>query len=131
MHLFGQGCPECGYSDHLGRYSDLFFERHPEAKKVPATLYVLRMRRGKESFIKVGITTTSVIQRIRNGNTGYRTSVLKQKSLSLYDAFLVEQKVLDIFKNDGYYPQEEFGGRTECLNPICLPGVLELVNRKI
>ena len=45
----------------------------------------------------------------------YKYDVLLSKKIDLGDAYEIEQSVINKFKkNFHYYPQKEFGGRTEC-----------------
>lgn len=128
MHRFGQGCPSCAYHNHKGRYSNLFFDRHSNKKDIPAIIYVWEMSNDTEHFIKVGITTTSVEQRIRNNKSQtYKINAKFQQALSLYDAFILEQKILDSFIQFAYVPGEQFHGRTECLLPSCYHDIINYI----
>lgn len=132
MHRSGQGCPSCGYLNHHGRYSDLFFERHPNKKADHATIYVWEVVSATERFIKVGITTTSVIDRIRNNKTkAYTISILFQHDLSLYDAFCLERATLDKYAQYEYTPVLPMQGRTECLHITCAPAVITTLTEKV
>ncbi len=128
MHRSGQGCPSCAYTNHKGRYSELFFNRLPDKKDSPAIIYVWEMFNDSEHFIKVGITTTSVNQRIRNNKSKtYKITEKFQQMLPLYDAFMLEQKILDSFKQFAYTPGEQFQGRTECLLPSCYHDIITTI----
>lgn len=132
MHRAGQGCPSCGYVNHHGRYSELFFERYPSKKIEPATIYVWEVVSNNERFIKVGITTTSVLQRIRNNKTkSYTISILFQRDLPLYDAFCVEQIMLDKYAQFKYSPLLPIQGRTECLHAECASDLIILLTEKV
>lgn len=128
MHRRGQGCPGCAYDEHKGRYSRTFFDRHPELKDTPAFLYVLQFTSDDEQFVKVGVTSTTVEQRVRNTRTtAYTISILLQLPLTLYEAFVIEQSVLDLLRHSKYTPKEKFHGQTECLNAVCYEDIQKLI----
>ena len=132
MHRSGQGCPSCGYSNHHGRYSELFFERYPNKKDARATIYVWEVVSGTERVIKVGITTTSVVDRIRNNKTkAYTISILFQHDVSLFAAFCLEQAVLDKYAQYKYTPMLPMQGRTECLHTACAHAVITTLTEKV
>lgn len=132
MHRWGQGCPGCSYTNHRGRYSDVFFHNHPDQKTVPASVYVLEVTSSHEHFIKVGITTTSVNQRIRNTRTTtYNIRTLFEQELPLFVAFELEQKLLAEFKQFVYTPGEHFPGNTECLLPTCYTNLITTIKENI
>lgn len=128
MHKSGQGCPLCGYANHKGRYSSYYFDNHPTQRATPATLYVIECSNDFEHFIKVGITTTSVANRIRNnGIIKYSVRILSEYSLNLYDAFSIEQTILDRCRDFAYTPGEYFQGKTECLHPSCYGQIIKTI----
>lgn len=128
MHKSGQGCPSCAYEDHKGRYSSTFFKRYPELTTAPAFVYVLKFTNDTEQFLKIGITSTTVEQRVRNTRTqNYMISILVQYPLSLYDAFIIEQRVLDLMHTNRYTPREKFHGQTECLNIECYEDIIKII----
>lgn len=129
MHKSGQGCPQCGYANHKGRYSEEYFERRPTMKDHPATVYVLQYFNELEHFIKVGITTTSVESRIRNGGkVNYTITKLAEKPCSLLIAFRTEQYLLDLCAGYKYTPSQHISGRSECLLPAAANTILTIIN---
>lgn len=129
MHKSGQGCPQCGYTNHKGRYSEEYFDRHPDMKNHPAKLYALQYSNEFEHFIKIGITTTSVDDRIRNsGKVDYTITKLGEKSCPLLEAFRTEQQLLDIHSEHKYNPSQRISGRTECLLPCVAASILTIIN---
>lgn len=129
MHKSGQGCPHCGYTNHKGRYSEEYFARHPNMKDTPARLYVLQYVNEFEHFIKIGITTTSVVDRIRNGGrVDYTITTLGERSYPLLTAFRLEQQLLDIHAEHKYNPSQNISGSTECLLPSAAASILTIIN---
>jgi hypothetical protein len=123
-HLQGHGCKECADDRKRqlakGGYSEEFFQLHPEMKHRPAILYLVEFSRPGESFLKIGITRTSVASRLKSGYRKYFWRILVSKPFPLYQAFGLEQKVLQKFKSYQVYPkQDTFVGKTECLSPSC------------
>ena len=93
-HLSG-GCRLCADEDLKGRYTYTYFLRHPEEKEKPALLYYVELAALEKSFLKVGITTTSLKTRF-GVFVGYSNSVreLASRETTLFEAFEAEQKLL-------------------------------------
>ena len=107
-HAQGTGCPDC---NSIGAYSESYFEKHPEKKNVPATLYCRKFvhKQTGETFFKVGITTCK-----RFFPSTYQTILIAKKHLTLHEA-LQEQDLIEKFKHYQYIP-DKFPGRTECFS---------------
>jgi hypothetical protein len=118
-HINGkQGCPICGHAKKggTGGYTEQLFENNPEKKKDPAILYIIRIIDGNNHYIKVGITTRSVAVRFaRTDHKDMVIIIINEKYLPLYEAFLLEQKILTEHKDQQYWPTKRFGGFTECI----------------
>jgi len=128
-HLRGHGCQGCANDRKRllakGGYSDEFFALNPEMRERPAILYVIKFVNGEESFIKIGITRTSLKSRLKSGYRKYSWRKIASKSLCLYDAFRLEQKVLKRFRELQVFPKQEgFVGKTECLKSSGLNDLL-------
>lgn len=112
-HLEGYGCSKCGdkkHGDYRPWFIKTYFERFPDKKNVPATLYLLYNK--EENFFKVGITTKqSVFDRIRY--MGYKFEIVDYITDTMYNVALAEQKILQTSKR--YKPKRRFGGWSECL----------------
>ena len=124
-HLQGHGCPGCANDRKKllakGGYSTEFFLLHPEMAQRPATLYLVEFAKPGESFLKIGITRTSVQSRLKSGYRKYSWRILASKALPLYEAFQLEQKLLTEFKAFQVFPrQDNFVGKTECLLRSCI-----------
>lgn len=86
--------------------------------KLPQHYTLLNVLTNSNFFIKVGITTPSVAARIRNNGTiNYDIQGLNEHALDLYDAFALEQTILDMYHSFVYNPGEYFQRKTECLPP--------------
>lgn len=128
MHKLGQGCPLCAHDGHKGRYSEVFFERRPNLSSTPAFLYILGVSDATEHFIKVGITATTVEQRIRNMHAPeYSVALLEKYQLPLESAFKLEQIILDRLHKHRYTPSKSFHGQTECLDAECQESVIKII----
>ena len=128
-HLRGHACPHCANERKRllakGGYSMEFFILHPEMKDRRAVLYVVEFYRAGESFLKVGITRTNVINRLKSGYRKYSRRLIASRELSLYEAYCLEQKVLTAFKDFQVFPKQNlFVGKTECLSYSCIDALL-------
>lgn len=104
-HLSGQGCPQCkmehNIENHIwpGGYTERLFESNPHLKNKDAYLYYLNINNGQ--YYKVGITVLSILRRINSLKSlgkkfGYGLNIVPVATLktSLYDAYILEQKIL-------------------------------------
>jgi hypothetical protein len=124
-HLRSHGCPGCANDRKKllakGGYSEEFFALHPDMIQHPATMYLIEFWRMGESFLKIGITRTSTKSRFKSGYRKYSWWLLASRSLPLYEAFLLEQKLLSRFRAFQVFPRQNgFVGKTECLSPACV-----------
>lgn len=95
MHVAGNGCPECARLKNPGRYCYSYFEKNPNERERPSILYFVRF----EEFYKIGITINTVAERFK-GSGPYE--VMCEVKTNLFDAFSVEQMVLEKYKKWGY-----------------------------
>lgn len=109
------GCPHCGSG---GAYSEWYFENNPEMKKTNGVIYIVEMSNNDEVFLKIGITEKNANKRFASPskNGGYKTRIILQRDMNMYDAWKLEQKILSEFKDNKYIPLRYFPGHTECLN---------------
>lgn len=124
-HLKG-GCRKCADDELPGAYSTKVLTRDPALAGRTATLYYLLFASETgERFYKIGITLTSIKQRFAGyGSAGYQYTVLREKRLSLLEAFEAEQAIVDAHvKTHQYSPVRgnregaiRFGGRKECFS---------------
>lgn len=103
-----------------GRYTQKYFERFPERKNYNAKLYYIKFSYKKQSFYKVGITTTSISERFSLlSKAGIRLDVLGELETTLYNTFILEFKLQrehgDTFR---YSPQfQNFTARALRISP--------------
>ena len=114
-HLNGQGCPKC-ISDYkvgsLKWWCDICNNKE-------GIFYILKCYNNNESFIKIGITCTSVKNRYRKSRLmPYNYEILYEfKSFDLKVLYLEEANLKKNYKNLLYSPKISFGGsKTECFN---------------
>ena len=126
-NLFGkkQGCPRCGKS---GRYTESWFTSAPGRKQLPGKIYLMELTNGNETFLKVGITKRDIRSRFTTSVPYHKTTLLDLNT-TLYDAFLLEQKILREFKR--YQPQQRFGGSRECFPVQYKNQIQRLINEAI
>jgi len=135
-HLQGHGCKSCADDQKRllakGGYSEEFFRLHPEMKQHSGFFYVVEFNRQDESFLKVGITKTSVKNRFKSGYRKYHLRVAVTKKLALYAAFQLEQAVLEAFRPrfQKFPRQHQFTGKTECLAISSLADVMSWLKEK-
>ena len=101
-----------------GQYNQKFFERNPAEKGQPAVLYFVNITHAASGqlFSKIGITARTVGGRLAKAS-GYSYEEITSKETTLYDAWLLEQMILEDYADSGIVWQEiDFGGRTECFN---------------
>lgn len=66
-----------------------------------------------EQFLKVGITKRNIHSRFAT-RIPYKTKLVKEYSMLLYDAWQIEESIKQTFKIKQYVPMQHFGGSTEC-----------------
>lgn len=114
-------CIKCAKQSAKGIYSNKkILERNKvEYKNTPSELYILKLKKEKEIFFKIGVTKQNITA--RSGQMGvYKSTVIKTIKTNLYDAAIKEQELLENFKEYQYIPEHKFGGYTECfsINPL-------------
>lgn len=126
-HLKGHGCAAC---NHVGRYTEKYFQEYPNKKVIPATLYLVEMQGNAEKFLKIGITTKIISKRFEKLK-GYEIKTVASYSLSLYDAFTVEQRILSKLSDFKYTPKNPFGGSFECFDSVHAHSILSAISSEI
>ena len=108
------GCPHCGSG---GTYSEWYF-KDENTRNEQGILYLVELSNETECFLKVGITTKNANKRFASPskNGGYKCRIILQRDMPIYEAWLIEQKILKEFQNDKYNPQIYFSGYTECIS---------------
>ena len=105
-----------------GIYNDKYFENNPEERDVEAVLYcVVLVNRNTDNreCLKIGIakgrTWKDVLKRSR-GFGPYEARIQKVVSGGLEEMYHLEQYLHEKWAHEKYYPEEKFGGHTECFN---------------
>lgn len=114
-HLNGTGCPHCAKMNRQGGFSEEYFLVNPQRKYVKGLLYVVRLYDETEDFVKVGITTQTVHKRFSGNRSVYACDVIHEETMTIYDAFCTEQRLLTHFAPLRYIPRFRFAGWTECV----------------
>ena len=113
-HLEGYGCQKCAdlkHGDYRPWFIKTYFERYPEKRDIPATLYLLYNK--EENFYKIGITTKdNVEERVKYINH-YTFDIVDKVSNTMYNIAIAEQEILKV--STKYKPKKRFGGYTECI----------------
>ena len=113
-HLEGYGCQKCGdlkHGDYRPWFVKTYFDRFPEKKNIPATLYLLHNK--EEDFYKVGITTKENIEDRIKYMSHYTFDIIDKISDSMYNIAIAEQEILA--DAEKYKPKKRFGGYSECI----------------
>ncbi len=114
-HLYNKsGCPMC--ADHT-KYSYKYFERYPQNKTLKGILYIAEISNNDEKFIKIGITKHKNFYK-RYEQEGYidkyDVKLIDKFSMCLFEAYNLEQQILEEYKPHKYSPKHNFSGKTEC-----------------
>lgn len=127
-HLRGHGCRKC---NNMGRYTEGWFCDNPDKCDMDSILYVVQLTNDNETFYKIGITSRSIDARF-DRNIGYDVQKIASYNLRLYDAFKLEQKILnDIVYCNRWIPKQSFGGERECFGKDQLSTVLSVISSEI
>jgi hypothetical protein len=112
-HLKGIGCPECGREIiSIGSTIEDYIK---SGEQRLASIYLILAKRSQEEFLKIGITTKTLAHRFAPSAFPYEFETVVCEEVDIAEAYLLEQGVLEKFKkNFHYWPQLDFGGRTEC-----------------
>lgn len=128
-HRTGCGCPHCSYQDKQGGITATYFINNPERKYDSAILYLIKIIESDKQVIKIGITTRTITQRYKDENIIYM--MLKEYVTTLYDAYTIEQSVLEQFANKKVIPKTRFGGWTECFPSSMLQEIKTYINSQL
>lgn len=113
-HLEGYGCQKCGdlkHGDYRPWFVKTYFDRFPEKKTIPATLYLLYNK--EEDFYKVGITTKENVEDRIKYISHYTFDIIDKVSDIMYNIAVAEQEILKV--STKYKPKKRFGGYSECI----------------
>lgn len=112
-----RNCPKCANSlkgNKKGKYSYDYFNIHKNDKLKKGCIYLFKIVGNNEIFLKVGISSKDANFRTpRIKNKGYDLILLIEKEMNLFDAFELEQNIINEFNK--YIPKLNFSGHTECI----------------
>lgn len=100
-------CPDCSNKNLKGLYSQDYFEKHPKEKLKDAYIYFIYLE--EHDVYKIGITI-DLNNRLRKLP---KNKIIKLINTNLYNAFAVEQEVLNKYKLE---ISNYFQGHTECIS---------------
>jgi len=107
----GYGCIRC---NKLGGYDYNRLNTDPLLGDTPGFIYLVQLVQHDDTFVKVGITKNLTSR--MGSYTKFNGTLLASAPLTLFDAFKLEQNILNMHSSDQYHPIEKFNGYTECLN---------------
>lgn len=114
FHLQSNGCPKCAFNKIKGGYNITNAEINKEKwLHIDSIVYLIDLKKDKESFLKVGITTNQDV-RYRFYTIPYEIKILKLLYTNLYDAVYIENNILTNLTDYVYLPKINFKGYTEC-----------------
>jgi len=126
-HLNGkQGCNQCSILNYKlpGGYTKNTIIKFKDIKSILYIAnifieYIANIFNEYESFYKIGVTITSINERLKKlKDIGYTFKALLQCELYLPKAFYIEQLSLTQYSKYKYFPKYTFSGHTECLSII-------------
>lgn len=115
-HYSGCGCPRCNVAS--GGYSLTYFENNPNKKNTNAVFYIIEMEGNGEKFFKIGITKNNIKTRYKTEKTYKVTKIIQETKMSLFDAFMFEQDMIQNLRQNRYWPKTHFNGWTECFSSV-------------
>lgn len=119
-HLRGRGCNICnsiggGYT--LTNFINICNNNPNSDPKV----YVIRCFNDNEEFIKIGLTSGTVIKRFQCSPIPYKYEILEEIKGSPKFVYDLEHSIHNKYKEFKYKPLLRFGGETECYNTSIYP----------
>lgn len=120
--LNGQICPKCSYKESTTNFHTL------KDRRKNSILYIIECYNDEERFIKVGVTSTSLKSRFKDGyDMPYKYEILREFRYANIDApYSVEVELLKFTKSVKYCPKIYFSGHTEARNILIKQPLLEL-----
>lgn len=112
----GNGCWDCNRGHGNGGYNITRAERHKEEwLNRPSLVYIIKMKKNDEEFIKIGITSATVDYRFRNKSKfPYNVETISEIKSNLYDSIHLESHLHELCSAFSYTPTIKFDGYTEC-----------------
>lgn len=128
-HLKGCGCPKCGLEGNFNyNMKDSLKE---ENKDKPLDFYIVKLSRGEECFLKVGISKEVKKRHINiKTKSSYNVENMFTFSCTVKEGTIIESKVLKHFRySHRYNPHITFPGYKECLLLGCQDDIVKEVGK--
>lgn len=116
------GCPVCNFNIVSNNIYSKAIKQGIHYDDYPCKLYVVELFNSEESFIKVGVTTNTVISRFKD--CPYTVRSIDEKELTLTKALEFEKILKNKFKSFKHDPKIMFNGYTECFSFDVLEDIL-------
>lgn len=114
-HLSGKGCSKCNKVTKKGTLLKVIKNKNLY-EEIKTTVYFCKFENNSEEFFKVGFTTDLINKRLSriNQEAGYKIKELYIFETNMFDARLIEDRI--IFNNScyKYTPKNIFSGIEEC-----------------
>lgn len=112
-HLNTCGCDKCGKLLNKGIHCIKLAKKNINLyKNISAKVYLIKCFNNDEEFIKIGITTNNIIDRIYA--IPYKCKIIEEINTNLFYAILIENLIFKKNIENKYIPKIKFGGHTEC-----------------
>ena len=113
----------------------LWFERETDFEKshtYMSYLYLMRFEKDGEIFYKIGVAKNDKSRKsgLTSGSM-YEITIVDNSKMSVFDAFTLENELLNLFKEYKYEPKYKFAGKTECFSENISTLYTDLFNRYI
>ncbi len=110
-HLFAKsGCPICNKAQ-------IYTKQYYLAKGIEnhkAYLYIALFSSDNEQFVKIGITKHENVRCRFRGHAYYNIRIVTSYETDFFNAYEIEQMLLEKYCKYSYVPLEVFSGHTEC-----------------
>lgn len=98
----------------------LWFERDDDFEKshtYTSYLYLMKFEKEDEFFYKVGVAKNDKSRKsgLLSGSS-YNISIVDKSKMSVFNAFTLENELLNLFKEYKHIPKYKFAGQTECFS---------------
>ncbi|MBK6265342.1 hypothetical protein JKA74_09850 [Marivirga sp. S37H4] len=119
-----RGCPDCDTSGKSG-----FSNKNSWALDRPKFFYVVKLHKGTEEFLKIGLTVDDISSRALKGFYPYQYKMLFNEKI--VGGLKEETQLKKMFENESYIPRYKFKGYTECFVMEIEKQLMEAVKESI
>lgn len=133
IHLYGEGCPKCGYEKlKLNRAENGWTKTNwikfcQADENATPQLYVIFCHDEKEQFIKIGITKNSVNHRMYDCRIPYAFEILGGIQDAPGIIYEKEKELHRHFRDFKYIPCKDFHGKSECFSELIKEPLLKFI----